>query len=144
MQSYPEIEALEELIRRFNIRLKKEDNPGLQEGKESISVLLNIRDKSFELYIEDEYKDWREDNQALCLCLALRELEEYAEEADYLTWCNARGYPGNIERIRQYHMDLRRIYREVREILGKIDSQISNWDFEMNAGAAQELRRRNT
>ena len=140
---YPEIAALEELIRKFSIRLKRLDKPGLREGVESLAISFSIRERSFELFIEDEYKDWQEKNQALCLCLALRELEEYEEEADYFSWCNARGYPGNIERIRQYHMDLRRIYREVEEVLGEIDAQVSNWDFEMNAGAAQELRRRN-
>ncbi|MEL6252590.1 MAG: hypothetical protein AAFR87_11315 [Bacteroidota bacterium] len=144
MKYYPEIEALEELIRRFNIHLKRLDKPGLRQGAESLAILFSIQDKSFELYIKDEYKDWQEENQAMCLCLALRELEEYEEEADYLSWCKARGYSGNLELIRQYHMDLRGIYREVQEILGEIDAQISDWDFELNAGAAQELRRRNS
>jgi hypothetical protein len=38
-------------------------------------------------------------------------------------------------------MELGRIYTSIEKILGTIDSCISDYDFELNANAAQELRK---
>ena len=137
---YPEIQALEKMLLRHRIRLKK-TGPGLGPDQDQLAIALHIDQQEFRLYLEDEYRDWDEANPAMCLCLALRELEEYEEEEDYLTWCTARGYEAGDEKIRSYHMDLRHTYAAVEKLLGKIDSPISDWDFEMNAGVAQALRK---
>ena len=72
--------------------------------------------------------------------MILRELEEYEEEEDILRWCKVKGlHAGNTD-ILEYYRGLSTVYTEVQKILGTIDSYISYYDFEMNAGAAQELR----
>jgi hypothetical protein len=140
--TYPEILALEKLIQRHQIQVTKLSQPDLVPGRAYFPVELVIRRHRFTLYLEDEYRDWHEPNQPMCLCLALRELESYAEGDDYLHWCQLKGLTGN-ERLRQYHMDLRTIYAEIEHLLGEVDAQISDWDFGLNAGAAQALRLRN-
>ena len=51
-----------------------------------------------------------------------------------------RGLEPADEEVRTYHMDLGRIYREIEQLIGTVDSQISDLDFQLNAGAAQRLR----
>ena len=47
----------------------------------------------------------------------------------------------NLPQVIQFHKYLAEIYPEIETVLGKIDPEVSDWDFEMNAGAAQELRK---
>ena len=45
---------------------------------------------------------------------------------------------------RAYHMGLGDIVKQIGKWIDPIDSFVSDFDFELNAGAAQELRRTNT
>lgn len=91
--------------------------------------------------IDNEYKDFALNKPALNLCLFLRELEYYQEEEDILKWCNLKGLTPGMNGVLAYYRGLATIHKNVMEILGTIDSQISDFDFELNAGAAQALRR---
>ena len=103
-------------------------------------VELTILDKSFPIYIQDEYDDLTLNNPLLNLCLVLREFEIYHESSDYLNWCNTQGVNTSNETLRQYYMNLGNTYTAIEKLIGKIDSQISDLDFQLNAGAAWELR----
>lgn len=138
---YPEIGQLEQLIKTHSIQI---DTPGKLPPLDDYfkSVTLNIKNNFFDLYVYDEYDDLVVDNQPLCLCLVLLELEEYQEEDDYLTWCTTKGLKASIEQLRSYYMGLSEIYRKIEAIIGFIECPISSFDFELNAGAAQALRSR--
>jgi len=91
--------------------------------------------------VDDEYKDFALNKSAMNLCLFLRELEDYQEEEDILKWCNLKGLNPGDAGILDYYKGLASIYADAKNILGTIDPQISDYDFELNAGAAQFLRR---
>ena len=102
---------------------------------------LSIQNQSFSILIQDEYNDLKINNPLLNLCLVLRELEVYKESRDYLDWCNIQNVEANSEELRQYYMRLCKTCQSIEEVIGKIDSQISDLDFQLNSGAAKELRK---
>ena len=139
--NYPEIQALKTLFTNYKVSIKVSDIDFLAGKKNYPAVDLFLAGRPLRLYVEDEYQDLQLNNPTLAFCLVLRELENYQEEEDYLTWCSAQLLDPVNPQVRAYYMDLGNIYRTVEKILGTIDSQISDYDFGLNAGAVQELRR---
>ena len=139
-KDYPEIQALIEIIQKHNVRISVSDDEFLAGNEDYPAVVISLNEKSFKLFADDEYKDLRLNNTLLALCVVLRELEDYEYASDYLVWCKHHAFDEANSQVREYHMSLGSIYKDVEIILGKINSQISDYDFELNAGAARELR----
>ncbi len=139
--NYSEIQFLQKIYLRHKVSARVSDTDFLAGNKEYPAVVFSLNNSSFKLYVEDEYKDLQIGNPILTLCLILRELENYMYEGDYLEWCKSQTLEPESSQVRDYYMKLGNIYMEVEKILGKINSHISNFDFELNAGAAQELRK---
>lgn len=140
MFDYPEIESLNKIIARYKVVITTDWSQVIAAKEYYPKVVFKIRDKIFELYVDDEYEDLKENNPMLDLCLVLRELESYNLAEDYLIWCAVKILPPEDSRVLQLYRDLGTTYRDVSTIIGTIDSKVSDWDFEMNAGAAQSLR----
>ncbi len=140
MKVYPEIEQLSSLRKQFNISIQVTDTV-LCDKSWFPKVQFNIGNESFEIYVDDEYHDFKIDNPDLHLCLVLRSLEIYDDAEDFLVWCTQLGLEASDPVAREHHMELGSIYSAIEERLGTIDSFISDYDFGLNAGAAQELRR---
>ncbi len=142
-KDYQEIQALNEIYQKHKINIRIIDNKFLSGNNDYRAVELSINKKSLILFVDDEYKDLKVNNPLLILCLILRALEDYKYADDYLVWCKNNAFEAGNSQIREYYMNLGNIYREVGKIIGKIDSQISDYDFELNAGAARKLRETN-
>ena len=140
MKAYPTIDELSRLQKRFAIHVQVVEGQYLAETVDYAAVLVTISGKEFQLYLDDEYRDLEVGNPLLDLCLVLRELEDYAFHDDYLVWCTAKGLDSSNESVRAYHMGLRKTYTQVKAVIGQIKSYVSDYDFELNAGAAQALR----
>ena len=139
---YPEIVGLRALSQRYRLLALPSERPPLGDEPSMPAVDLHLGQKRYELYVYDESSDLSEKNPLLNLCLVLMALADYQEEPDYLTWCRSHGLPPANETIRQWHMELRTLYPELAKQLGNnIDPFVSRFDWELNAGAAQELRR---
>lgn len=139
MNSYPEIQALQQIYDDHTIEIRVTKDLYLRE-KEHTKVTFVLNNLAFELYIDDEYNDLSIGNPLLSLCLVLRELETYNEEEDIVTWSISKGIdPGN-PMVLNYYKNLSKIYTQIEQELGKIDSHISDLDFQLNAGPAQVLR----
>lgn len=143
MHRHKEIEELIDLIKQFDISIEVRENKYLGNDYDYIQVALSIKNEHFDIYVQDEYEDMNETNQALCLCLVLLELEDYMEEDDYLTWCKFRNLSPEDVQVRDYYMDLRTIYSKIEHYLGVIESPIASHDLELNSGAIQVLRQQN-
>ena len=105
------------------------------------ATLLTIGERNFNLFIGDEYEDYKYNNPVLNLCLVLRELEHYSEINDYFLWCDEIMVDPNNTEVLSYFRSLGSIYREVEKILGKINSYVTDFDFTLNANAAQYMRK---
>ena len=152
---YPEIEALNQLWvkHRVMIKITREDHLAgwvdrgccspAHGGSADLGKWCAAPGKLYKLFIDDEYDDLRYNYPLLNFCLVLRELEGFDLARDPRIWAQERGLDPEHEQVRDYHKYLSIIYPEIEKILVNIHPQVSDWDFEMNAGAAQQLRRSN-
>ena len=95
------------------------------------------------MFLDDEYQDLKVGNPLLDICLVYIELEDYEYHEDITTWCQGRGIEPT-DKVINYYRNLAELYREIESRIGKIKCPVSDYDFEMNAGAAQALREHRT
>lgn len=141
MSNYIEIQALKKILEDFEIEIKVLGEDILFKALSHVWVEFTINKETFTLFVDDEYSDFKIDNPTLHLCLVLRELECYYEEEDILEWAQHKYLEAGDTKVLEYYKSLSDIYAKIKNILGKIDSHISYFDFEFNAGAAQKLRK---
>ena len=138
---YPEIEALNQLYVTHKVTTKT-DRSQLLAGLEYYPLVnFEIGGKSFQIFVDDEYDDLRYNYPLLNLCLVLRELEGYVYANGYEIWCQERFLNKEDEQVTQSYKHIANTYQEVAQIIGEIKSYVTDFDFELNAGAAQRLRR---
>jgi hypothetical protein len=140
-QPYPEIQALEAILEKHSFTMEF-----LEDGFSFCAVShrwvrFQLNGKNLVLMVDDEYKDFDLNKPAMNLCLFLRELEDYQEEDDILKWCNLKGLKASDSGVLEYYRGLASIYTQVENILGNMNPQISDFDFGLNAGVAQALRK---
>lgn len=142
MSKYPEINALNQIYIKHKVEIRFSQTDLLGGTKDYRAVTFKLEERVFNFYVEDEYEDMRYNYPLLNLCLVLRELEGYSEADDYLTWSRDRYLDPKNEEVLAHFKNLAPVYSEVEKIIGKIDSQLSDWDFEMGSGASWELRKK--
>jgi len=121
------------------IKITREDH--LAGEKNFPMVDFQLAGKTYKLFIDDEYEDLRYNYPLLNFCLVLRELDGYDAARELEVWAQERYLDAKDSQVIKFHQYLAKIYPEIAQILGKIHPHISDWDFEMNAGAAQQLRK---
>ena len=113
-----------------------------KENKNYRAVAFKLEDTTFNFYVDDEHDDVRYNYPLLNLCLVLRELEFYADSDDYLLWCKEHTFSPKNNDVLAHFKNLAIVYNGVEKIIGEINSQISDWDYEMGSGASWELRKK--
>ena len=142
--SYPEIIALEALVNKFKIAFDISGDILLDDLKDYPWVEIKLGNKTFSLFVNDEYEDFRLGIPSLSLCVLLRELECYEDAKDFLEWCKNNGLNASASKVHCYYLHLENVFQDLKKMLGKIDSRISDFDFTLNAGAARALRETKT
>ena len=137
----PAIKKLQEFIDNHNISIKPFNNLFLGHFKHYKQIVLTIANEQFSLFVYDEYNDLTEKNQLLNLCLLFNELETYINTEDYLEWCRELELDSKSTELRVYYMDLRLQYPKIIDLIGTFESPIANYDFHLNAGPIQSLRK---
>lgn len=139
---YPEIEELKEVHQKHEVKITVSTKDFLDGNMGYPAVVFSLKANSFHIFVDDEYQDFKNNNPLLSLCLILRELDYYSDSNDYVLWCKEHQLEPNNTQVLSYFRSLAGTYREIEKILGTIDSIINDFDFEMNAGAAFELRKK--
>ena len=140
---YSQLKVLENIYKEHQVKITISKDTFLGGKKEYPAVKITLGDKTFDLYVDDELDDIRFGIPLLNLCLVLRELEFYKYPDDYLHWCKETKFESGDIQVLNYYRSLGTTYREIEGIIGEINSQISDWDFEMNAGPGYYLRQKN-
>ena len=139
-QRNPQIAALYSIIEDKKIKLTAlPTNPKL----DSIyfrEIEFSSQDFSAIIPLDDEYEDIEKGNQALMLQLIIYAVEEYEDREDFLVWSTAFGLNSNDPFILNMYRDLGKTIPKIRDIIGTDINDISDYDWELNAGAAQALR----
>ncbi len=138
---YPEIEALNQIYITHKV-VTKTNRSQLLAGKAYYPLVhVTIAGQHFNVFVDDEYDDLRYNYPLLNLCLVLRELEGYALATEYEIWCQERLLDSANPQVKENHKHLATVYKAVTQLLGEVNSHVTDYDFELNAGAAQRLRR---
>ncbi|TCP23643.1 hypothetical protein EV195_108113 [Tenacibaculum skagerrakense] len=131
---YQEIENLKADLEKHIIKIS---NPFDHIRKDLFFVTLSINGNSWKLLIEDEYDDFSETNTLMNWFLVLYNLESYEEAKDIMEWANEINV--NPKDFLDYYRDLGTAYKEIEHQLGKIDAQISSYDYTLRTGVAKAL-----
>ena len=131
---FPEIKMLKSLQIRHHLKVGLASDVG-----PLLEVTLSTLDASWNLFVDDEYADFNDKRQLLCLFLVLRSLEDYNDEDDYFKWCALYGLnPAEDKRLRYYQV-LAKTYREIVSVIGEPDSCINSLDYQLRSGAFSAL-----
>lgn len=137
MRNYPEIEKLKEYQEKNGIHISL-----LGEKDSLLFVKFESNNGAWDIYIQDEGGDFDEANQILCIYFALKSLEDYIDETDFLAWSNFYGLDDFDTFWLDYYRSLDKIIYEIEFHFGKIDPFINSFDYELRAGAFQELTKK--
>lgn len=141
MKEYPEILELMQFKQQTAASVKPLNNKW--DALNCYTIQLKYKDLTLDILTDDEYGDLKIANPLLHLELALRELNILKEEPDFLAWSNTYGLPAGNSALLAYYKDM--VNTQIPKLeaeLGPIqlDHFISDFDFTLNAGAAQALR----
>ncbi len=133
---YPEIQALLVYFEKHNIEIRR---LGDFRHHDLIHVAFTIDGTTWNLYVDDEYKDFQEDRPVMCLYLVLFSLEMYLESDDFLSWCNQWFLDTKDPKWLQYYRDLGSMTREIEQRLGTIDAHVSDYEYQLRMGVVDAL-----
>ncbi len=140
-KEYPEIQQLRATIQRLGLSFVLEDPAPKLSELGFRRIFLKYQDRVYPMPVEDEYSDACQDNSLMLLQLVLQECHNYRECDDILEW--ARGYM-----LDAADPEVLSLYREIGEsapyileLAGPETEPISSFDMQLNAGAAQALRK---
>lgn len=142
MAKFPEITKLEEFISVNAVVTTPVPGRFLNEKNYYPQVEFEIGNKIFTLFVDDEFDDLKLNKAPLSLCVVLREIEGVNIEGPYPNWSKALNLDESNAEVHTHYDNLQKISKELETQVGSFDSAISDYDFTLNAGAAQELRER--
>ncbi|WP_111683656.1 hypothetical protein [Winogradskyella tangerina] len=131
---YLEVEHLKAQYKKYNIKISQ----GFGELREdTFFVTLTIGSKSWDILIDDEFKDFGKHNAVFDWFMVLYALETYEECEDMLEWSNYYGLEPN--NLIDYYKNLATTYREIEGIIGPIDPLISSFNYTLRTGVVDAL-----
>lgn len=116
----PGITRLKKFIKKHQLKVCKitDTHP----HGDLILVDFYIGEQSWNIYISDDYKEFKDSRQLLAVFLALEALEDYRYAEDYLKWCSEYELDPATETMRAYYMQLKNTYNSIVDKLIDIDS----------------------
>ena len=139
-QKYPQIAALYSIIEDKKIKMTALPTNPKMDSIYFREIEFSSQDFSVVIPLDDEYEDVEKGNQALMLQLIIYAVEEFEDCEDFLVWSTAFGLNSNDPFILDMYRDLGKTIPKIRDIIGTEINDISDYDWELNAGAAQALR----
>lgn len=131
---YQEIENLKSDFNNHAIHISE---PFDYVRKDLFYITLSIDNSSWKLLIDDEYGDFSQTNKLINWYLILAALESYRETEDILEWSIELCIEPN--NYLDYYKNLNNVYKEIEHLLGKIDAQISSYDYSLRTGVMKAL-----
>ncbi len=142
--AYPEVDALYSLIESKKIELTVLPVIDKLEDISFREIRFQNHSYSCTFPVDDEYNDATVNNPAILLQLILYSIMEYEDCEDFLAWSMAFG----LNASDSFSLDLYRRTGEmapkIRSIIGAEFKGISDFYWQLNAGAAQALREINS
>ncbi|MFV1884773.1 MAG: hypothetical protein ACMZ7B_09815 [Balneola sp.] len=142
-ETYSEIRELYSAIEKLQIGFRVLPVSKELEEASFRKILIRFGSTDFSIPVDDEYKDADLNNPALLLQLVIYAIEEYEDCDDFLVWSTAYGLNTSSPIHLNWYRKLGEVAPKIREIIGTGISGISDFDWQLSAGAAQALRELN-
>ena len=108
-----------------------------------VLATICLNDHEWSLFISDEYKDLDADYDPLTAEVVIKACLGYVEYESKLDWARTESLPVRNQLPLLMNWDqYRRAAQEILEALSPISEQITDFDWQLNAGRAAELRQR--
>lgn len=143
ISSYPEIKKLYDLIEKQSIRLTVLPKTSEFLGTSFQKIQMSSLSGEFKIPVDDELQDTDLGNPALILQLVIYAIEEYEDCDDFLVWSTAYSLDPENPIYLDWHKQLGEVTPKIRKMIGPDITGISDFDWQLNAGAAQALRELN-
>lgn len=142
MPEYPEVKALVDAVRELGLLLSVEPATPELDAISYRRIRVEAGDGRVVIIpVDDEYGDATDGNPELLLQLVLAACEVYEESDDALAWAQEAGIEPASPLAGALFRESGEAVLVVRAIVGDRLESISSWDFTLNTGAGQELRR---
>ncbi len=138
--TYPEVKELYDSIEEFKINLTVLPITQVLKDACFIDIKMDSSSREFTIPVDDEFQDARTGNPALLLQLIIYAIEEYEDCEDFLVWSTAYGLDASDPTHLDWYKRLGQSAPKFRELIKADISGISDYDWQLNAGAAQALR----
>lgn len=112
---YPEIDQLRSYFNNRMISFDRFEN----EDPYFYPIKFSIDQKSWEIFIYDEYLDFSLANPLICLDLTFVALDDYYHSEDILKWCLYNGLDSSDPKWLDYYRGLAVVYRDIEAVLVK-------------------------
>lgn len=133
--------ALDTYIARNNLILKVKRGALRFKGIETVEISIVHAGPPIKIVIFDEFGDAKEHNQALCLALLGLEIAVFGDAQTAHEWALAQSINPEVPEIQELFDENSAAIKDFLDRFGEIPDVISEWDWQLNAGLAQELRR---
>ena len=139
--NYPEIQLLQDFFTKHRVDLIVSQTTSIDASM--IPVDFTFKGHTKAIQVVDEYEDIACNIPLLSLFLVLRELSILDLSTDFLDWCAENGLNASSEELRGYYHEILPFVSRFKSHFtnGVINHFISDLDYELNAGAAQFLRK---
>lgn len=134
MEIYPEINELRSHFENHQIKISNEIE-GIRNDLFFVEVVID--GFKFKTLIDDEFGDFAKHNLLFKWFLVLNSIEVYKESEDILEW--SREINVSAESYLDYYKSFNMVYNRVKELMGKVDSCISNFDYTLRTGVIRAL-----
>jgi hypothetical protein len=142
LSEYPELDTLAAYIRQHGLVISVGPaHPAFETLDGAIVEIAAHGQLSIKLTVFDEYRDTRGGNPLLLLVLIAMEFGELDDAAGVADWARVQCLDVADEVTQQTYDDNMRAKLAFIEIYGAIPEVITDLDWQLNAGAAQALRR---
>jgi len=139
--NYPEIQLLQDFFTKHRVDLIVSQTTSIDASM--IPIDFTFKGHTTVIQVVDEYEDISCNIPLLSLFLVLRELSILDLSTDFLDWCAENELNASSEKLRVYYHEILPIVSRFKSHFnnGVINQFISDLDYELNAGAAQFLRK---
>lgn len=140
---YPEVEQLYSVIEELGLTLRSDSASDQLKAISFCTVSIKKGSQLFLIPVDDEYEDSPLQNPALLLQLVLFSMDEYEDCENFLVWSTAYSLDKDDPFVLDLYTQTSNIVPQLRELIGHDIRGISDYDWQLDAGAAQGLREMN-
>lgn len=140
-KTHSEIDSLFNLIAKYHIELNLLPNKQHFSGISFQEIEFTSMDYSCIIPVDDEYNDAKSSSPPILLQLILFMCYEYEDCEDFLAWSKAYSLNASDPDVFDLYRTLGNIVPEILDIVGREEVGVSDFDWELDAGPAQALRK---